>query len=141
MAMTLEEFILKYNGIPVDFDGAYGPQCVDIFRQYCHDVLGIPHTGACSTTGGAIDLYNDYAKMPLENKYFTKIKNLKIIKPGDVAIWNKTATNKYGHVAVCIGSLNSFLIVFEQNGIKQDGAKIQLRSKENLLGILRFKKV
>lgn len=115
--------------------------CVDIFRQYCHDVLGIPHTGPCSTTGGAMDLYNDYDKMPLEKKYFTKIKNLKIIKPGDVVIWNKTATNKYGHVAVCIGSLNSSLIVFEQNGIKQDGAKIQLRSKENLLGILRFKKV
>lgn len=139
--MTVEEFILKYNGTSVDFDKAFGAQCVDLFRQYCKDVLNIPHTGPCSTTGGALDLFIDYSKMPLEKKYFTKVSNPKSFKIGDIAIWNKTATNKYGHVAICIGSIKSFLIVFEQNGIKQDGAKIQLRSKENLLGILRFKKV
>jgi hypothetical protein len=30
------------------------------------------------------------------------------------------------------------VLVFEQNGIKQDGAKIMLKTKENLLGALRF---
>ena len=139
--MTIDEFILKYDGKKIDFDKAFGAQCVDLFRQYCNDVLNIPHTGPCATTGGAIDLFNDYNKMPSEQYYFNKVAKPKIFKIGDVCIWNKTATNQYGHVAVCIGSINSFLIVFEQNGIKQDGAKIQLRSKENLLGVLRFKKV
>ena len=32
--MTLEEFVNKYIGRKVDFDGAYGAQCVDLFRQY-----------------------------------------------------------------------------------------------------------
>ncbi len=43
--MTLDEFVKKYLGKKVDYDGQYGAQCVDLFRQYCKDVLGIPHTG------------------------------------------------------------------------------------------------
>ena len=43
--MTLDEFVKKYNGKKVDYDGRYGCQCVDLFRQYCEDVLNIPHTG------------------------------------------------------------------------------------------------
>ena len=44
--MKIEEFINKYLNKIVDFDGAFGAQCVDVFRQYCKDVLEIPHTGA-----------------------------------------------------------------------------------------------
>ena len=51
--------------------------------------------------------------------------------------WNETITNKYGHVAICLGMLEGCYIVFEQDGLKQDGAKIKLRGKENLLGYLR----
>ena len=43
--MTLDEFVEKYNGKKIDYDGHYGAQCVDVFRQYCKDVLAIPHTG------------------------------------------------------------------------------------------------
>lgn len=28
--MTLEEFVKKYNGKKVDYDNAYGAQCVDL---------------------------------------------------------------------------------------------------------------
>ena len=66
--MLISQFLTKYTGIKVDYDGAYGSQCVDLFRQYCQDVLNIPHTGACATSGGAKDLYLDYNKMPLEKK-------------------------------------------------------------------------
>ena len=48
-------------------------------------------------------------------------------------------TNKYGHVAIYLGKLNNSLIVFEQDGFKQDGPKINIRSKNNLLGFLRKK--
>lgn len=137
--MLLEEFVNKYNGKKVDFDGAFGAQCVDLPRQYWKECLGIPeHTGSCATTGGAKDLFIDYSKMPLEKKYFHKITNKSFI-PGDVVIWDSTETNKYGHVAIYLGKLNNALIVFEQDGFKQDGAKITLRSKNNLLGALRKK--
>jgi hypothetical protein len=140
--MTLERFLTLYCGKHVDYDGVYGAQCVDLFRQYCKDVLGIPHTGACSSSGGAKDLYNDYAKMPLEKKYFVKLAKSATPSYGYVAVWNSTPTNSFGHVAIVICRLsNSSLLVFEQNGINQDGAKFTERKTENLLGYLKFKGV
>lgn len=135
--MLLEEFVKKYNKKKVDFDKKYGYQCVDLFRQYAKECLGIPeHTGACSSSGGAKDLFIDYPKMPIEKKYFIRETKKKLI-PGDVVIWNETPTNKYGHVAIYLGAINNDLIVFEQNGITQEGAEIVLRSKANYLGFLR----
>ena len=138
--MTVEEFVNKYNGKPVDYDGVYGAQCVDLARQYWKEKEGIKeHTGPCATTGGAKDLYLDYNKMPLEKKYFTR-SSTKSPKPGDVVIWDSSPTNKYGHVAICLGLLGTdTIIVFEQDGFKQDGAKVNVRSKKNMLGVLRKK--
>ena len=138
--MNLEDFVKKYNGKKVDYDGVYGPQCVDLARQYWKEKEGIEeHTGSCTTSGGAKDLYLDYPKMPIEKKYFNRLPASSTIKAGDVMIWDKTDGNKFGHVAICLGKLNKDFIVFEQNGFTQDGAKINIRSKENLLGVLRRK--
>ena len=60
--MKLDEFINKYINTKVDFDNAFGAQCVDLFRQYCKDVLDIPHTGSVD---GAKDIYLNYYKMNL----------------------------------------------------------------------------
>ena len=94
--MKLEEFVKKYNGVKVDFDKVYGCHCVDLFRQYAKEGLGIPeHTGACSSSGGAKDLFLDYDKMPIEKKYFRRGKGA--LKVGDVLIWdNKTDLSKTG---------------------------------------------
>ena len=137
--MTLEEFVKKYNGKKVDYDNAYGAQCVDLFRQYAKEALGISeHTGACTTSGGAKDLFLDYDKMPIEKKYFTRSKGKSYI-PGDVLIWDKTDKNQYGHVAIFLAKLGTSVIVFEQNGISQNGAELQIRDTTNLLGYLRYK--
>lgn len=133
--MKLEEFIKKNTGKKVDYDKRYGAQCVDLFRQYCQDVLCIPHTGGVE---GAKDLFINYEKMEKEKQYFSKITGTSFI-PGDVAIWAESSTNKYGHVAIIVGTINDDLIVFEQDGFKQDGAKIVLRSTDRLLGALRKK--
>lgn len=137
--MTLEEFVKKYKGKHVDFDGVYGAQCVDLFRQYAKEGLGIKeHTGPCATSGGAKDLFLDYDKMPVEKKYFTRSKG-KTYQPGDVLIWDQSPTNKYGHVAIFLAKLGNGLLVFEQNGITLEGAEIQLRTPDKLLGYLRKK--
>lgn len=138
--MDLESFVKIYNGQKIDYDGFYGPQCVDLFRQYCKDsLLILEHTGGCSTSGGAKDLYIDYPKMPIEKKYFNRYPTTKTLVSGDVLVWGETDKNKYGHVAIYLGKLGNSLLVFEQDGLKQDGAKINIRSKDNLLGILRRK--
>ena len=133
--MKLNEFINKYINTKVDFDNAFGSQCVDLFRQYCKDVLNIPHTGAVE---GAKDIFLNYDKLPIEQKYFKKYSTNNA-KPADVIIWNETKTNKYGHIAIVVSSLsNNKVLVFEQDGFKQDGAKLSIRTTENMLGILRF---
>ena len=133
--MKLDEFINKYINTKVDFDNAFGAQCVDLFRQYCRDVLNIPHTGAVE---GAKDIFLNYDKLPLEQKYFKKYLTNNP-KPADVIIWNETKTNKYGHIAIVVSSLsNNKVLVFEQDGFKQNGAKLAIRTTENTLGILRF---
>lgn len=133
--MNLAEFINKYDKTKVDYDKIYGSQCVDLFRQYCNDVLLIGHTGGVE---GAKDLWEKYDDLPKEKLYFEKIK--KGVQVGDVAIWGATSTNKYGHVAIVVGNMpGKDLLIFEQDGFKQDGAKFKVRSIDNLLGYLRFK--
>ena len=139
--MKLDEFINKYINTKVDFDKAFGAQCVDLFRQYCKDVLNIPHTGAVE---GSKDLFLKWEKLPLEKKYFKKIPANKAyndisFKFGDVIVWGETDKNKYGHVAIFISKVDEkTILVFEQNGIKQNGAKLSIRSIDNMLGVLRF---
>jgi hypothetical protein len=134
--ITLDDFIKNYEEKQIDFDKAFGSQCVDVFRQYVKEVLGIKeHTGVVE---GAKDLYLKYDDMKLMQKYFQKIYTP---RKGDVVIFNKTPTNKYGHVAIVIYATRKTLVVFEQNGFDQKkGSYINIRTFENVLGFLRGKK-
>lgn len=134
--MNIIDFVNKWCGKKCDYDGHYGAQCVDLFRQYCKDVLEIPHTGAVE---GAKDIAEKYESMPIEKKYFALVKASQYMKEGDVAVWGKSDTNKYGHVAIVIHQYaNGDLLVFEQDGFKQDGAKLAIRKTgERFLGYLR----
>lgn len=134
--MDLIEFTNKYHGKKIDFDGAYGAQCVDLFRQYCKDVLRAGHTGAVE---GAKDLFLKYSELPSECKYFDRISGT-TPRMGDVCVWDATDKNKYGHVAICLGfdENTEMAVVFEQDGFKKDGARLAKRSMNNMLGVLRF---
>lgn len=134
--ITLDEFIKNYEGKQIDFDKAFGPQCVDVFRQYSKEVQGIKeHTGAVT---GAKDLYLNFDKMPLMQKYFEKVYTP---RKGDIVIYNSTSTNIYGHVAIVVYASRKTIVVFEQNGFDQKkGAYITIRNFDNVLGFIRGKK-
>ncbi len=133
--MTLDEFVKTYLDKKVDYDGQYGYQCVDLFRQYCKDVLNIPHTGGVV---GASELYTKYEQMPMEKKYFHKIVYAGgTPQAGDVAIFKPTEKNKFGHVAIVLSADNLSMTVFEQDGFAQTGAYITERKYYNVLGFLR----
>lgn len=137
MTMKFHEFISKYLNTKVDYDGVYGAQCVDLFRQYCKDVLGIPHTGGVD---GAKDLWRNYSKLPGEVKYFDRIGAVSRFRYGDAVIWDSTQGNRYGHVAIFICKIDAdSILVIEQNGFAQDGTKLSVRSTKNVLGALRLK--
>ena len=134
--MTLEQFVETYNGKKVDYDGHYGAQCVDLFRQYCKDVLEIPHTGGVV---GASELYTKYEAMPLEKRYFERIpyKAGMQLEAGDVVIFAPTKSNKYGHVAIVLDASSEEIAVFEQDGFAQDGAHVTSWNYARVLGFLR----
>ncbi len=121
--MTLKRFVVTYNGKKVDFDKAYGYQCVDLVRQYCKDVLNVEQLPAVE---GAKDLINNPGKLKVTHESYA---------PGDVLIYGATKSNPYGHVCILVSLLDSdTFIVFEQNGFEQTGAKLTVRDKTNLLG-------
>ena len=95
--MTLDQFINKYKGIGVDFDGHYGDQCVDLIRQYIKEVLVQPQPRGVT---GAKDFWANYETDQNLNKYFTKIPNTPdgVPQKGDIIIWG--AYGNYGHIAI-----------------------------------------
>ena len=127
--MTLTQFIKQNLGSKVDFDGNFGSQCVDLYRQYCADVLCVPQSPAVD---GAKDIINNPGTLKV-----TRDSALADYSRGDVLIWGATSSNKYGHVAILVEIYNTkYFIVLEQDGFKQDGVKLAFRSRENLLGCL-----
>ena len=123
--MTLKRFIVNNLGKKVDFDNKFGFQCVDLYRQYCKDVLGIPQTPAVE---GAKDIWENHGSLKQSKDSFAV---------GDILIYDSTPTNKYGHVCSLVSLLDSdTFVVFEQNGFEQSGAKLTVRNTTNLLGSL-----
>lgn len=126
--MTLTQFIKKYLGTKVDYDGACGYQCVDLYRQYCKDVLHIEQTPAVD---GAKDIFENCGSC------FKKIYEGvdADYSKGDVLIYSGTDTNPYGHVCILVAIYNtSNFIVLEQNGYTQNGVELKIRDRKNLLG-------
>jgi len=127
--MTLTQFIKTNQGKKVDFDGKYGAQCVDLYRAYCRDVLDIQQTPAVA---GAKDIITKPGVLEV-----TRDSALADYSRGDILVWDATNSNKYGHVAILVAVYNTkYFIVFEQDGFKQDGARLAFRSREGLLGCL-----
>lgn len=78
---------------PLDFDGAYGGQCVDIPKAYRKEVYGVN----CGSFNGAACKANEQT--------FPGATRLQAgptvaLQQGDVVIFAKTPGNPYGHVAV-----------------------------------------
>lgn len=125
--MTLKEFVLKYIGKFVDFDKHYGNTCVDLYRQYCQEVLGVPQT---PPVAGASDLWN--------TTKFQKIPNtiLGVPQAGDIVIWGK-GLNGYGHVGI-FQSGNMFgFTSFDQNWPVGSPCHSQFHRYKYVLGWLR----
>lgn len=116
--MSIDEFVAKWNGKALDFDGAYGNQCWDLAAQYSKEVVGL-QGGAWQVmptgpNGGTIEVFTVF-KAPL-GTYYDKIANspdpANLPVKGDLVIWN---WGTYGHIALCLGATSASISVFEQN--------------------------
>ena len=125
--MNVTNFFLKYNKRFLDYDGAFGAQCVDPIKAYCDEVLGIP-----ALTGNAITYWRDIPG-------FTRITRTAFNKPnpGDIIIWDKTATNPYGHIGIVNWSRFFDFGAFEQNNPLGSPCHFADRTYKGVLGWLR----
>ncbi len=113
--LSLTDFITKWDGKGIDFDGYYGDQCVDLMNQYCVEVLGIANPMSVLAGGTAYEIYQNY-----NGSQFTKIANTPTGVPsaGDILFFEPNiagVTGPAGHVSVFItGDVNN-LTSFDQN--------------------------
>jgi len=128
--MTLQEFITKYNGKKVDFDGHYGAQCMDLYRYYVEEVWQKPQTPAVKSAYMVFDTID-----PTQYDKFTSGE----LKIGDVVVWN----NKFGpdgHIAIVENPSDpKSLVVFGQNDPVGAPSKLSRHTYANILGWFRPK--
>lgn len=131
-----DNFIKKYNGKAVDFDGRYGDQCVDLFRQYCKEVLGLEKQPV--GVGGAKDFWTNFHRDPALYNNFKLIPNTPMFIPrkSDVMIWGRSY-GPYGHIAVITEAGLMTFKAFSQNDPAGTKSHIKKYNYKNVLGVLR----
>jgi archaellum component FlaC len=126
--MTLDEFLLKYNGEYVEVAGSANAknQCVDLANLYLREVLGLP----IIEWTNAIDFPK---KSSLE---FVRNTSEGVPEPGDLIIFS---IGDYGHIAIFVeGDAKSFRS-FDQNYPIGTPCHIQNHYYKTVIGWLRCK--
>jgi hypothetical protein len=135
--MTTEEFVIKWNGKYIDFDGVYGAQCMDEMHQYCVECLGITDARVLQAPS-AKELWNTFPTV-YGHELFDQITNTPdgVPQEGDIILWTN---GTYGHVATQIeGNIKSFRS-FDQN--YPVGSPCHIQNHPNYTGVagwLRYK--
>lgn len=130
LAAKVDAFVAKYKNKYVDFDGAYGAQCVDLFNFYNRDVVGVGFISVNSA-------YQLYSAAPASK--YDKLPGSASPRKGDVAIWasNKPYSLGHGHVAIVLSApSSSTLSVLEQN-VQGSATVVRTESRAYLIGYLR----
>ncbi|WP_308534175.1 G5 domain-containing protein [uncultured Peptoniphilus sp.] len=105
-----------YIGQGIDYDGAYGYQCVDLANRYAHDLFSINGFTLLGRVSGAYEIFNSS-----NGSYFTKIRNEygnlnSYPLPGDIVIWNSNVGGGWGHVGICKSADGNTITLIQQDG-------------------------
>lgn len=134
MTLSLNDFINKYNGHGLDFDGVYGYQCLDLMHGYITEVLGLSGSVLAAPTA-----YQAYVN---GDPNFTKIGNTleAIPQAGDIMFWtpNVDGVGSAGHVAVFISGNNTSFLSFDQNWPEGSVCHEQPHNYNAVAGWLRY---
>jgi hypothetical protein len=99
--MNLDQFFASYNGKSLDYDNAYGVQCVDLAKFYLRECYGI-HPGAWGNAHAYFTATNP-AILSRFNRITNNPKDLNQ-RPsrGDIVVWGSAlpGSEGSGHIAV-----------------------------------------
>lgn len=108
--MTPQEFFTKYNGKGIDYDGRYGPQCMDLMNQFTVEVFG--------DTSGQLRAPTAYQSWLKNSPDYEKINYQPGLVPqeGDIIYWSDQYVKDTGHVAIATNKASqSVFTSFDQN--------------------------
>lgn len=132
----LSSWINAHNNRYLDYDNAYGAQCVDMYSYYTSGFVG----GKPLPVGYAPEIYNNY-----DTSVYNRLGNNVAARMGDVAIWGRGPYTPLGHVAIVVGDNgNGTLRVLHSNATSlgsRGNSVISNISKSALYGYLRPKKL
>ena len=151
--MTIDQFIKQFNGQKVDYDGAFGYQCVDLANFYLWKVYGI-RPGIAGIVG-AVDIFTNKGAF-VSTKHADYIPYSKGFVPikGDIIIWgsnvrNGALTGRFGHVGIVVSADSNGFKSLDQNwgyngtksgsGIGTKKTEIENHSYEGIIGVVRMK--
>lgn len=141
-------FKTKYLWKSVDFDKAYGPQCVDLAKQYAKEVYWV----ILGSFGWSAYKWFLNGSKTFDTTKWKKVEYGPGIIPiaGDIIFWKPTSSNSYWHVAIAgVWSTVDKLVLLEQNYVAESSkdfwkwtwaAAITQRTRDykNFAGSYRF---
>lgn len=94
------EWLQTAPGVPMNPDGAYGLQCVDMADAYAEAIFGVPWQQSIGGVTGAKQILDSAS-----DNYWIRTDNNPndphlVPKPGDVVVFGGNSANQWGHVAV-----------------------------------------
>ena len=121
------EWAIAQVGKALDYDGAYGAQCVDLIKYY------YAYLGEKPVRGNG----KDYATNALPGGW-SRIQYYYgfVPEPGDIAVWT-TGGGGYGHVAIITYADENGFRSIDQNIAGTTGCVAMSRSYSNLWGVVR----
>ena len=110
-----EDWKRKWIGKIIDFDNAYGGQCVDVARQHMFEVDGMQ----VESVRGAADFFTQHNSRPIQRANYDAIAYREGLIPpvGAKIVWAATDSNGfYGHIAIVDSGNRSSFVALEQDG-------------------------
>lgn len=120
----------------LDYDGAYGAQCVDLYDFYTTGFVG----GGAPMVGYADEIWQNH-----DPRAYQQISANQGTQMGDVAVWGKGGATPMSHVGIIIQDMGNGFVKTLSNNATSAGSTgtsaVVTISKANLLGYLRPRKL
>jgi hypothetical protein len=133
---ALKGWIERHNNRYLDFDNAYGAQCVDLYDYYVSGFLG----AEVKFVGIAAEIWNNH-----DTSAFKQVPRSTAARAGDVAIWGVGPGTPGSHVAIVVGDNGDGTLRVLQSNATPQGSRgnsiISNISKGALIGYLRPNKL
>ncbi len=130
MPFTPKNFYDQYIGKSIDYDSAYGVQCVDGFKAFCQ-WAGIPVKATPNNWANGYWIYRDELGY---SQWFDYISDPALIRSGDWCIWDKGSSCPSSHISMYFNGK-----FFGERQVTGDPSFSLVTLQKDIIGALRWK--